>query len=576
MAGTNILKEFLVKIGFKVDEAQFRNFQESLKRTAQGASEVAKEFVKVGAATTAGLTASALVVHKFSQSLTALYYSAQRTGASAKELKVLEYGFEQIGLTADDARGSVEALASARRNNPGTNGLLASFGIDPSQVDNAKVLVALLEKLRSMPKELRGRYGDVFGLNEGVINQVALNNSEMISAMQRREQFFKTSGYDPDKASIEAVKLTRAWNEASMVYQTMFEQMAVRLLPVAERFIDVLEGIADWLGKTDKATGGWVTKLGALGIVLMPILTALKVAGAGTLFTKGAGLLFRGGAAAGAGGAAAAEGGAGLLGFVGWPLLIAAAVAAALVWMGSHPEQVRKAAGAAWDWTKKAAGAIGGEIKAGVQAAQGAAKSSGGYLKALSLQPGVIGDLARLVGRFEGFRDHVYNDIAGKATYGYGHKVKAGENMAGVDPVSLFMSDLKQSLAAVARYVKVKLTDNQRKALADLEYNIGAGAFAKSTLVRKLNSGDVSGASNEFARWNKVLVNGHYAANDSLSRRRASEAQLFRTPDNKNLNLHTTITVEGADNPRETAREVGREQKRTYADIVRNFAPAYQ
>jgi lysozyme len=49
------------------------------------------------------------------------------------------------------------------------------------------------------------------------------------------------------------------------------------------------------------------------------------------------------------------------------------------------------------------------------------------------------------------------------------------------------------------------------------------GALAKSTLLRKLNAGDVAGAGREFARWTKAK--GLELA--GLVRRRAAERALF-------------------------------------------------
>jgi lysozyme len=75
----------------------------------------------------------------------------------------------------------------------------------------------------------------------------------------------------------------------------------------------------------------------------------------------------------------------------------------------------------------------------------------------------------------------------------------------------------------VERHVEVDISDNAFSALVSLVYNIGCTAFGKSTLLRKLNAGDMTGAENEFHRWNKS--NG--AVLNGLTTRRAAEAQLF-------------------------------------------------
>lgn len=75
----------------------------------------------------------------------------------------------------------------------------------------------------------------------------------------------------------------------------------------------------------------------------------------------------------------------------------------------------------------------------------------------------------------------------------------------------------------IEKHVKVQLNQNEFDALCDLIYNIGAGNFRLSTLLRKLNANDRLGAAAEFKKWNmgggKVLP--------GLVRRREKEEKLF-------------------------------------------------
>src|SRR6185312_2864388 len=68
-------------------------------------------------------------------------------------------------------------------------------------------------------------------------------------------------------------------------------------------------------------------------------------------------------------------------------------------------------------------------------------------------------------------------------------------------------ADLADRLVTVNRTVtqatRVRLSQQQRAALVDFTYNVGAGRFLGSTLLRKLNAGDYDGAAEEFTRWNK-------------------------------------------------------------------------
>jgi hypothetical protein len=74
--------------------------------------------------------------------------------------------------------------------------------------------------------------------------------------------------------------------------------------------------------------------------------------------------------------------------------------------------------------------------------------------------------------------------------------------------------------------VTVELNQNQYDSLVSLTYNIGLGAFERSTIRRKLNAGDYRGAASAFKLWNK----GGGRILRGLVNRRAREATLFLTP----------------------------------------------
>jgi lysozyme len=77
--------------------------------------------------------------------------------------------------------------------------------------------------------------------------------------------------------------------------------------------------------------------------------------------------------------------------------------------------------------------------------------------------------------------------------------------------------------AHIDSVVTVPLTDEQKGALCDLVYNIGAGAFDRSTLLAMLNVGHIQGAADQFKAWNKadgVVLAG-------LVKRRDAERALF-------------------------------------------------
>lgn len=135
-----------------------------------------------------------------------------------------------------------------------------------------------------------------------------------------------------------------------------------------------------------------------------------------------------------------------------------------------------------------------------------------------------------LIKEFEGLRLKAYKCPADVWTIGYGSTgshVTPGLVITEARAEELLREDLTRFERAVDKMAS-PATDNQFAAMVSLAFNVGEGdgGFKTSTLRRKHNEGDYAGAANEFKRWNRA--GGRVLA--GLSRRRAAEAQLYRTP----------------------------------------------
>jgi len=130
-----------------------------------------------------------------------------------------------------------------------------------------------------------------------------------------------------------------------------------------------------------------------------------------------------------------------------------------------------------------------------------------------------------LVKHFEGCKLSAYKCPAGVWTIGYGHTagVKQGDTCTQMQADLWLKNELSAQERTINEFVTVKITQNQRDALASFIYNVGPGAFKNSTLARKLNNGDYIGAAAEFSKWTKA---GGKTLPGLISRR-AAERALF-------------------------------------------------
>ena len=123
-------------------------------------------------------------------------------------------------------------------------------------------------------------------------------------------------------------------------------------------------------------------------------------------------------------------------------------------------------------------------------------------IAALSLSASVLVGLVV----HEGYKEKAYLDIVGVPTIGYGttKDVKLGDRTDPVRALQRALIDVQQFEGAIKQCVKVPLHQHEYDSFLSLSYNIGSGAFCRSTLVRKLNDGDYRGACDEILRWNRA------------------------------------------------------------------------
>ncbi len=86
--------------------------------------------------------------------------------------------------------------------------------------------------------------------------------------------------------------------------------------------------------------------------------------------------------------------------------------------------------------------------------------------------------------------------------------------------------DVADAERTVNNAVSVSINQYQFDALVSFVFNLGAGNFRPSTLLKKLNAGDYAGAAGELLRW----VNAGGQKLVGLERRREAEKMLFETP----------------------------------------------
>ena len=140
-----------------------------------------------------------------------------------------------------------------------------------------------------------------------------------------------------------------------------------------------------------------------------------------------------------------------------------------------------------------------------------------------------------IVKKSEGLRLTAYLCPAGIPTIGYGSThgvtmddVRKKRKISMIEAERLLSKELDEFSEGVLRLCKIAPLQSQLDAMTSLAFNIGLGAFSKSSVLRAHNRGDSASASRAFNLWNNARVNGVLKQLPGLTKRRAIEAALYQ------------------------------------------------
>lgn len=190
------LKDFLISLGFKVDEAGARKFDAVITGTTLKAIELGTK-VELAAASVVAYTA------KIASSLDNLYWASQRTGATVQGIKQIGYAVSQMGGSVDAARGSLENLSRFVRNNPGAEGFLNRLGVQTRDAkgnmrDMATIFTGVGQRLSSMPYYRANQYAQMLGIDENTLMAMRRGIGEYMGQYNAMK---KAIGFNPEQAA---------------------------------------------------------------------------------------------------------------------------------------------------------------------------------------------------------------------------------------------------------------------------------------------------------------------------------------------------------------------------------------
>lgn len=146
-----------------------------------------------------------------------------------------------------------------------------------------------------------------------------------------------------------------------------------------------------------------------------------------------------------------------------------------------------------------------------------------------------------------------YRCPAGVWTIGWGETdgVRPGDTCTKEEADRWLCEDLTERTRAVRELCTIDPSPNELGAMVSLAYNIGVGAFAKSTVLRAHNAGSTQAAARAFGLWNMARNPRTKTLEElpGLTARRAREAALYLQPEPGHAPMPMPQAVEAESKP---------------------------
>jgi hypothetical protein len=200
MSHSEILQEYLVSIGYKVNDKLAKSLEANLGKTG-------KAVMGVGAAAASMVAAVAAAEVAFAYSMRKMYFESDLAKSSVKNLEAMGFAGEQIGVGGDVMQKAVHDLAQTIRLNPGMQSFIEQMGVKVTGRDMSDVMVDTVKAINKLShgKEYVGaQIAEQFGLDPDTYHQMLIHMGEFEKAKRDTLAMYKDLGFDPDSAKNKA------------------------------------------------------------------------------------------------------------------------------------------------------------------------------------------------------------------------------------------------------------------------------------------------------------------------------------------------------------------------------------
>lgn len=243
---SSVLREFLVKLGYKVDPASERRMREGVEKMSDMVMQMAKAAAVMA-------TAVGVAVVKVADDLSDLHFASKRIGASAGNIRAFEFAIKQMGGSGEAARAALEGLARFMRNSPGAEDWLNANGVSTRDAngnlrDTVEIYKDLAGVLQGMESSQANVVAQKLGLDDNTLQ--AIRSGDLKGYMADYLATLEKLGIKQDEAAARAAELTRRFEELKTIMSLLVEKYAMKVVGFFDQATEKLSSLSKVIAET--------------------------------------------------------------------------------------------------------------------------------------------------------------------------------------------------------------------------------------------------------------------------------------------------------------------------------------
>ncbi|MCY3402998.1 hypothetical protein ECD58_02610 [Acinetobacter pittii] len=245
-----VIRDFLVSLGFSTDNEGARKMGDALKGVELKATLLHKTLLLLA-------TGAVVAVAKTASELDKLYYSSQRIGASASNIRAYGDAISQMGGNAQNALQSLENVAQKMRNSPGYEGMLTGMGVatrdgNGQLRDRVEVMKDLSKTMKGMDYYQANAYASSLGIDENTL--MAMRDDKFISNMEKYQKLRQDVGLT-DELTKSGTEFMVQFRDITMTTKAITEVVVMTagqaLIPILKMINNILRSAIAWFAELD-------------------------------------------------------------------------------------------------------------------------------------------------------------------------------------------------------------------------------------------------------------------------------------------------------------------------------------